>query len=114
MPAIENWKDYLVDDPIIVFDYDTPIFAAASSAEKSILKVIHKQSGKEVFKEKNKPVIRNVQVPEGDSYRWVKQDTGERENIRFKNQTEFFGRKKKVIEGWLGDLNKKREIGGKH
>lgn len=113
MPAIENWKDYLVDDPIIVFDYDTPIFAAASATEKSILKVIHKQSGKEVFKEKNKPIIKNVQVPEGDSYRWVKQDTGERENIRFKNQTEFFGRKKKVIEGWLGDLNKKREIEGK-
>lgn len=32
---------------------------------------------------------------------------------RFKNKTEFYGRKKNVIEGWLGELNAERALDNK-
>lgn len=114
MPAIKNWRELVTDDVTLVFDFDTPCFNAASAAETSHMKIIHKASGKEVFKEKGKPVIRNVRVDNEDgSFHFSKVDTGEVENIRFKNITEFWGRKKKAIEGWLGDLNAQRVSQGK-
>lgn len=113
MPAIKDWKDIVTDDVILVFDFDTPCYNAAASAEQVVLKVFNKETGEEVFKEKDKPIIQNVRVEEDDgSLRWEKVDTGETENVRFKNRTEFWGRKKKAIEGWLGDTNATREVNG--
>tara|TARA_R110000850_G_scaffold537_2_gene3273 strand:+ start:778 stop:2031 length:1254 start_codon:yes stop_codon:yes gene_type:complete len=122
MPMREDWKDFVTDDVTLVFDLDSPCYMAASAHETDVLIVTHKASGREVFKVKDKPIMKKVCVnPETQdpSYvgtektRLVDQDTGETENIRFKNKTDFQGRTKKVATGWLGDLNKKRVAEGK-
>lgn len=122
MLANPEWRDYVNENTKLVFDLDTYCYQAASSNETEVMTVIHKESGKEVFKEKDKPILEKVCVnPEtleqgyiGSEWpRYVEQDSGKTENVKFKNKTDFWGRTKKTITGWLGDLNVKREAEGK-
>jgi len=116
MPTISNWREYVTDDVTLVFDLDTPCFNAASSAEKSAIKVTHIETGKVFWKEENVPVIKNEKVytdEDSDEFKWVKIDTGETKNVPFKNKTEFWGRKKKAISDcWLADKNLERVAEG--
>ena len=114
MPAIKDWKKFVEDDVTLVFDFDTPCYNAAAAAETSVLRIINKDTGQEVFKEENKPIIKNIKVEDEDGgFHFEKVDTGEFENIRFKNVSEFWGRKKKVDGEWLADHNLNRKVEGK-
>lgn len=122
MPMITNWRDYVTDDVALVFDLDSYCYMSASSHEQDVLTVVHKASGREVFKEKDVPETEKVCInPETQEQgyvgterpRMVDRPTGRKINIRFKNKTDFQGRTKKVPSGWLGDLNTKREAEGK-
>jgi hypothetical protein len=117
VPQISNWRDIVTEDVTLVWDFDTPCFAAASAAEEKITKFTHKDTGEEFFKEKDSPVMERFCVnPETtvqgyvgkDWPKYDKRPTGKVENIRFKHKTEFWGGKK-VIGGYLGDINTTRE-----
>ena len=117
MPQINCWKDIIDEDTTLIFDLDTPIHQAANLGERTEIKIIHKPTGKEVFKEKDKPVMKNkcsnpetldISYEGKETPQWVSVDTGETANVRFKNKTEFWGRTKKVASGWLGDRNTER------
>lgn len=119
---MQNWRDYVTDDVTLIFDLDSPCYMSASAYEKVELQIIHKESGRELFKEKNVEVQESVCVNPhtlevdymGDERpRYIRQGTGQFVNVRFKNRTEFWGRTKKVPSGWLGNLNNKREAEGK-
>lgn len=119
---MKNWRDFVTDDVTLVFDLDSPCYMSASAHETVRIHVHHKETGREVFKHRNREVFENVCMnPEvleddykgNDKPRWVKQGTGVFENVLFDNKTDFWGRTKKVPSGWLGDLNSKREAEGK-
>ncbi len=116
-----DWKDLITDDCKLVFDLDLPCYNAAASNEDKIFKVILKETGEEIFQEANVEVEETVCVnPEtlGAFYagteepKYEKRGTGRYINKRFKNKTAFYGRKKKVIEGWLGLHNFERKEKG--
>lgn len=117
-----EWKDYIDENTTLVFDLDSPCFAAASMQNTSVMTVIHKVSGREVFKHKDqKEFTKECANPEtlepdytgNDKPRYVETPTGKLINVRFKNKTDFWGRTKIKVTGWLGDLNAKREVEGK-
>ena len=116
-----DWKDLITDDCKLVFDLDLPCYNAAASNEDKIFKVILKETGEEIFQEANVEVVETVCVnPEtlGAFYNgteepeYEERGAGRYTNKRFKNKTAFYGRKKKVIEGWLGLHNFERKEEG--
>ncbi len=122
MMICKNWRSIVTDDVKLVIDVDTFIFTAASSNTDKIFKVILKSTGEEFFKEKNveqfETICTNSHVLgafyNGDEApKYEKRSTGKYENKRFKNKTEFKGRTKKTISGWLGEHNLEREAEGK-
>lgn len=118
----KEWRDYVDDDTQLVFDLDTFAYMAASAQEDSVMKVVQISTGLEVFKEKDVEIFERVCInPESleegytgvKSPRYDKVATGKFKNTVFKNKSEFWGRKKKALGGYLGDLNTKREADGK-
>tara|TARA_Y100000310_G_scaffold74348_1_gene70469 strand:+ start:8724 stop:9989 length:1266 start_codon:yes stop_codon:yes gene_type:complete len=112
-----EWRDYIDENTTLVIDLDSPCFAAASLNEENVMTVIHKASGKEVFKHKQvdefvKECVNPETLEEGysgnDKPRYSDKPTGKKINVKFKNKTDFWGRTKKKVTGWLGDLNEKR------
>ena len=86
------------------------LYVGIGMHEKVELQIVHKESGRELFKEKNVEVQESVCVNPytlevdymGDERpRYIRQGTGQFVNIRFKNKTEFWGRTKKVPVGGL-------------
>ena len=117
-----DWKELITDDCKLVFDLDLPCYNAAASNEDKIFKVFLKETGEELFKEKNVEVMETVCTNSyvlGAFYNgneepiYEKRSTGKIINKRFKNKTDFLGRTRKTISGWLGEHNKEREAEGK-
>jgi hypothetical protein len=118
----KNWRDIVTDDVKLIIDADTFIYTSASANTTKVFKVFLKETGKEFFKAENveqfETVCTNSSVLgafyNGDEKPiYEKRSTGKFINERFKNITEFKGRKKKTIEGWLGEHNLQRESEGK-
>jgi hypothetical protein len=117
-----DWKELITDDCKLVFDLDLPCYNAAASNEDKIFKVFLKETGEELFKEKDVEVMETVCINTetlGAFYNgneepiYEKRNTGKFINKRFKNKTDFLGRTRKTISGWLGEHNKEREAKGK-
>ncbi len=83
---------------VAVLDVDWPKYTVAAAGETRTIKVVHTKSGKEVL---------NVLEEKDEEGELVER------KVPFKNRSAFWGRKKKVIEGWLGELNTSREAEGK-
>ena len=86
------------DHLVAVLDIDWPKYTVASAGETRTIKVVHTSSGREILNT-------IIETAEDGTDKEVK--------VPFKNRTEFWGRKKKVIEGWLGNLNTQQEAEGK-
>jgi hypothetical protein len=118
MATLNNpeWRDYIDEDTKLVIDLDTFVFMAASSQEEDVMTVTHIETGDEWFIVKDEPVFEKVcinqeAVQNGDeTARYADRDTGDRVNKKFKNKSEFWGRTKVKVTGWLGTQNEKREI----
>jgi len=76
-PYIDNIKELIRPETVVVFDADQTCFTSAASSEKREIRVISKAYGID---------------------------------MRFKTRTEFYGRKKKELGGWLYDQNIMREV----
>lgn len=85
--------DEFPDSEIIAaIDVDWPKYTVASAGEKRTIKVTHIASGKEI---QNTVEVKN-------------EETGETEKVKepFKTRSDFWGRSKKTIGGWLQEANK--------
>lgn len=116
-----EWREYIDESTQLVFDLDTPVFMAASAQEVEVMTVTHKESGEEWFLAKDvpefervcvNPEVREVGYNGEEKPRYLQQPTGKLINTKFKNKTEFWGRTKVKVTGWLGDVNEKQEIKG--
>ena len=121
MATLHNteWKEYIDENTQLISDSDTWVFMAASAQQEVVMSVIHIETGDEWFIAKDEPIFERACVnPEtqeagyvgSEKARWADQPTGETYNKKFKNKTEFWGRTKVKVTGWLGTQNEKRAL----